>query len=97
MTGLCIARAYLSERFWQALQCKLVVAELTVATVGSSEPLLQAGPVHHGQAARTLTRGEKLPRGPVFMADPTEWLLTAQTDTQNDISHRSPDGICVLW
>lgn len=55
---LCIAMAYLSERFRQALECKLVVAEFTVAAVGGGEPVLQARPVHHGQATRALAGGQ---------------------------------------
>lgn len=74
---------YLSERFWQALQCKLVVAEFTVAAVWGGEPVLQAGPVHHGQAARALAGGQQLPRPTALMADPTEQLLTAHNTQQS--------------
>lgn len=70
--------AYLSQRLWQILQHKLVMAELTVPTVGRSKPLLQAAPVHHGQAACALAGGEQLPRGLVFVADPAELLLTGE-------------------
>lgn len=75
-------RAYLTETFWQALECKLVVAEFTVPAVGGGKPLLQAGPVHHGQGTRALARGQELPWGPAFMADPTEQLLGTHTGTQ---------------
>lgn len=78
----CIARAYLRKRFGQALQCKLMVTDLTVAAVGGSEPVLQTGLVHHGQATRAFTGGQQLPWDPAFMADPTEGLLAAQTGTQ---------------
>ena len=61
VTMLCIARTYLSKRFWQALQCKLVVAEFTVAAVGGGEPVLQACAVHHGQATAALAGGQQLP------------------------------------
>lgn len=72
---------YLTERFWQALQCKVVVAEFTVAAVGGSEPVLQAGLVHHGQGTGALAGGQQLPGPAALMANPTERLLTAQTDT----------------
>lgn len=87
--------AYLSERFWQALQCKLVVAEFTVAAVGGGEPVLQAGPVHHGQATRAVAGRQQLPRGPAFMADPTERLLAAQTGTQETTVMSEDSGVCV--
>lgn len=58
------------------------MAEFTVAAVGGSEPVLQAGPVHHGQAPRALAGGQQLPRGPAFMADPAEQLVAGQTGTQ---------------
>lgn len=53
-----------------------------MAAVGGSEPVLQAGPVHHGQATGTLAGGQQLPRGAAFMADPTEELLAGRTGTQ---------------
>ena len=74
---VCVCVSYLCERFGEAFQCKLVTAELTLAAVGGGEPVLQAPTVHHGQAARTLARGQQLPRLPSVMADPAERLLTA--------------------
>lgn len=54
-------RADLSKGLWQALECKLVAAEFTVAAVGGGEPVLQTGPVHHGQATAALAGGQQLP------------------------------------
>lgn len=61
------------------------MTEFTVAAVGGGEPVLQAGPVHHGQAARAVTRGQQLPRCPALMADPAERLVTANTATHTPV------------
>lgn len=62
------------------------MAEFTVAAVGGREPVLQAGPVHHGQATAALAGGQQLPRGRALVADPAKRLLPARTKRKGPLS-----------
>lgn len=67
---------YLGEGPRATLDAELRVAELTVASVGGRQPLLQAAPVHRAQGSCAVAGGQKTLAAASFMTNTADGTIT---------------------